>query len=90
MASFETESIEFKSQFSEKIYKEVIAFANTDGGILYIGIDNEGNAVGLDNVDQEYTRITNGIRDAIQPDVTMFVRYSIQENKVVRITVSEG
>ena len=90
MASFETESIEFKSQFTEEIYKEVIAFANTDGGILYIGIDNEGNAVGLDNVDQEYTRITNGIRDAIQPDVTMFVRYSIQENKAVRITVSEG
>ena len=90
MASFETESIEFKSQFTEEIYKEVIAFANTDGGILYIGIDSEGNAVGLDNVDQEYTRITNGIRDAIQPDVTMFVRYSIQENKVVRITVSEG
>ena len=88
--NIETENIEFKSQFTEDIYKEVIAFANTDGGIVYVGVDNNGNAVGLTDVDQEYTRITNGIRDAIMPDVTMFVRFTIQENKVVRITVSEG
>lgn len=88
--NFETENIEFKAGFTEEIYKEVIAFANTDGGVLYIGIDNDGNAVGLDDVDDEYTRITNGIRDTILPDVTMFVKYTIQENKVVRITISEG
>ena len=88
--SFETENIEFKSQFTEEIYKEVIAFANTDGGIVYVGIDNEGNAIGLTDVDSEYTRITNGIRDAIMPDVTMCVKFTIQDNKVVRITVNEG
>lgn len=87
---FETENIEFKSQFTDELYKEVIAFANTDGGVIYIGIDNEGNAVGIDNVDENYTRITNGIRDAIMPDVTMFVKYTIQDNHVVRITVGEG
>lgn len=32
---FETENIEFKRQFTDEIYKEVIAFANTDGGIVY-------------------------------------------------------
>lgn len=88
--NYETENIEFKSSFTEELYKEVIAFANVNGGVIYVGIDNEGNAVGLTNVDDEYTRITNGIRDAIAPDVTMFVRYTIQDNKVVRITVQEG
>ena len=88
--TFETENIEFKSQFTDELYKEVIAFANTDGGVIYIGIDNKGNAVGIDNVDESYTRITNGIRDAIMPDVTMFVKYTIQESRVVRITVGEG
>lgn len=88
--TFETENIEFKLQFTEELYKEVIAFANTDGGVIYIGIDNNGNAVGMDNVDENYTRITNGIRDAILPDVTMFVKYTIQENRVVCITVGEG
>lgn len=87
---FETEEIEFKSCITGDLYKEVIAFANTNGGVIYVGIDDEGNVVGLDNVDEEYTRITNGIRDAIMPDVTMFVRFTLQENKVVRISVSEG
>ena len=88
--TFETENIEFKLQFTDDIYKEVIAFANTDGGVIYIGIDNNGNVAGIDNVDDHYTRITNGIRDAIMPDVTMFVKYTIQDNRVVRITVGEG
>ena len=88
--AFETEKLEFKSRFTEEIYKEVIAFANTDGGILYVGVDDEGNVIGLTDVDNEFTRITNGIRDAIMPDVTMFVQFTLQDNKVVRITVSEG
>ena len=87
---YETENTEFKAQFTEDIYKEVIAFANTDGGVICVGIDNDGNAVGLAEPDKEYTRITNGIRDAIRPDVTMFVRFVIQENRVVRIAVGEG
>ena len=87
---FETENIEFKRQFTDEIYKEVIAFANTDGGIVYVGIDDDGNAVGLEDVDAEYVRITNGIHDAIRPDVTMFIKYTRQENGVISIKVGEG
>ena len=87
---YESERIEYKSQMLEDLYKEVIAFANTAGGVIYIGIDNEGNLTGIDDVDETYTRLTNGIRDAIAPDVTMFVRYVLQDNKVIRIEVGEG
>ena len=81
---YENERMEYKSQLTEDIYKEVIAFTNTDGGVIYIGIDDQGNVTGIDNVDETYTRLTNGIRDAIQPDVTMFVRYVLQENKEMK------
>lgn len=87
---FESENTEFKAKLSDEIYKEVIAFANTDGGTIYIGVDDKGNVIGLENVDDSYTRLTNGIRDAIQPDVTMFIRYVLQEDKVIRIEVGEG
>lgn len=87
---YESERIEYKSQLVDDIYKEVITFANTDGGVIYIGIDNKGNLVGVDNIDETYTRLTNGIRDAIAPDVTMFVRYVLQDNKVIQIEVNEG
>ena len=87
---FENETTEFKSQVTDSLYKEVIAFANTDGGILYIGIDDNGNTVGIDNIDENYTRITNGIRDTIAPDITMFVKYTLQNDNIVKITVAEG
>ena len=87
---YESERIEYKSQMIDDIYKEVIAFANTDGGTIYIGVDDKGNLTGIDDVDETYTRLTNGIRDAIAPDVTMFVRYVLQENNVIQIEVGEG
>ncbi len=87
---YESERMEYKSQMTDDIYKEVIAFANTDGGVIYIGIDDKGNLTGIDNVDETYTRLTNGIRDAIVPDVTMFVHYILQDNNVIRIEVGEG
>lgn len=58
--------------------------------MIYVGIDDQGSVVGIENVDESYTRLTNGIRDAIQPDVTMFVCYVLQEDKVIWIEVGEG
>ena len=87
---YESERIEYKSQMSDDIYKAVIAFANTGGGVLYLGADDQGNPAGSGDVDETYTRLTNGIRDAIAPDVTMFVRYVLQENGVIRVEVGEG
>ena len=87
---YESERIEYKSQMVDDIYKEVIAFANTDGGVIYRGIEDKGNRIGIEDVDETYARLTNGIRDAIHPDVTMFVRYVLQDNKVIRIEVGEG
>ena len=45
---YENERMEYKSQLTEDIYKEVIAFTNTDGGVIYIGIDDQGNVTGID------------------------------------------
>lgn len=87
---YESERIEYKSQMVDDLYKEIIAFANTEGGMIYIGIDDKGNPIGIEDVDDTYTRLTNGIRDAILPDITMFVRYALQENKVIQVEVGEG
>ena len=87
---YESENIEFKQNYVDDIYKEVIAFANTEGGTIYIGVTDRGEPVGLENLDDTYTRITNGIRDAILPDVTIFVKYTLEKNQIIRIEVGEG
>lgn len=87
---FESENAEYKSAAADSIYKSVIAFANTNGGVIYVGYDDNGNAVGIDDVDNVYTRITNTIRDSISPDITMFTKYTMQDNGTILIEVSEG
>lgn len=86
----ECENIEFKLIYTDKLYKEVIAFANSFGGKILIGVDNDGAVEGIPNIDETYNKITNGIRDTINPDITMFIKYSLIENKVIQIEVSEG
>ena len=88
--NYESENIEYKSKFTDEIYKTVIAFANTGGGRLFIGVNDNGKPVGIDDLDDTYTRVTNGIRDAIMPDVTVFVKYSLESEKVIKIEVNEG
>ena len=87
---YESENVEYKRKFMNDIYKEVIAFDNTDGGIIYVGVDDFGNSIGLENIDDIYTKITNGIRDNIYPDVTIFTKYSLLDNRVICIEVNEG
>lgn len=87
---YENESVEFKKILDDDINKEVVAFANSEGGSIYIGIDDKGTEVGIKDVDESYTQLTNIIRDTIVPDVTMFIRYELLANNIIKITVAEG
>lgn len=86
---YESENIEYKSEYVDELYKEVMAFANSQGGIIYVGVDDNGNRIGVADVDATYTKITNSVRDALCPDITMFVKYTLVEN-VIEIEVFEG
>lgn len=47
----ESETIELKEKFIDDIKKEIIAFANCDGGKLYIGVRDAGTTIGVDDPD---------------------------------------
>lgn len=89
----ESETVELKSVVVADICKEVIAFANTKGGILYVGIEDDGTVAGVDNADQATLQINNMVRDSIKPDVTMFVRYetlAVDGKNIIAVTVQKG
>lgn len=75
----ETEKVEFKRELNESIKKELIAFANTNGGEIYIGIDDDGKVIGLDNAKQDLESVSNSIRDSIKPDLTLITSAKIVE-----------
>ena len=77
----ESETVELKSIVVDDIKKEIIAFANCEGGKLYIGVQDDGTVVGLDDPDGVALQISNMVRDAIKPDLTMFLHYkTLNEN----------
>ena len=84
---------ELKREFTDDLKKEIIAFANSDGGNIYIGINDEGEVIGIKDVDQEMTRISNMVRDSIKPDLTMLVEYKIKRIKdknIIKLGISAG
>ena len=89
----ESETIELKEVVVDEIKKEIIAFANCDGGKLYIGVQDDGTVVGVDNPDGVSLQISNMVRDAIKPDVTMFLHYKTIEESgkaIVAVDIQRG
>ena len=46
----ESQNIEYKESWRDEYLKWVCGFANAQGGTIYIGIDDTGNIVGVQNV----------------------------------------
>lgn len=66
----EGKTLEFKenTKFLQKIVQTIVAFANTAGGTLVIGIkDKTKDVIGLANVLEEEERIANAIADSVSP-----------------------
>ena len=89
----ESETVELKSIVVDDIKKEIIAFANCEGGKLYIGVQDDGTVIGLDDPDGAALQISNMIRDAIKPDLTMFLHYrTLNEDgkQIVVVDIQQG
>lgn len=89
----ETETVELKSIVLDDIKKEIIAFANCDGGTIYVGVADDGTVFGVENADKCALQISNMVRDAVKPDVTMFIHYEtlVYEGKdVVAVNIQRG
>lgn len=94
MTNTETNRIENKEQLNEDFEQEVIAFLNyKEGGIIYVGINKNGQVVGVDNIDLTQLQIKDRIKNNIQPstlglfDVTV---ETIDNKEVIKVIISSG
>ena len=94
MQNTETNRIENKEQLNEDFEQEVIAFLNyKEGGIIYVGINKNGQVVGVEDVDLTQLQIKDRIKNNIQPstlglfDVTV---ETIDNKEVIKVIISSG
>lgn len=90
----ETNRIEYKRELSDGLEKEVIAFLNyREGGIIYIGIDKDGNTYGLADSDSDQLKIKDRLKNNIRPSALgLFDIVSEERNSknILKIIVASG
>ena len=89
----ETETVELKSIVLDDIKKEIIAFANCNGGTVYVGVADDGTVLGVENADECALQISNMVRDAVKPDITLFIHYETLDcegKAVVAVNIQRG
>ena len=93
MKYVESPQLELKEQINGSFKKEIIAFANTDGGEIYVGIARDGSITGIADPESEMEKIGNMIRDGIKPDLTAYTSIERVEDdgkNLIRVSVTRG
>ncbi len=90
----ESNRIEFKRELNDKLEREIVAFLNyQEGGALYLGIDDNGVAVGVSEIDSTQLKVIDRIKNNILPSTLgLFdvIIETIAGKEVVKILVSSG
>ena len=82
----EKQNIEWKAAWKDEYLQWICGFANANGGSLYIGVDDNGQVIGVANAKRLLEDLPNKIRDTmgIVADINLLKK---QEKEYVEITV---
>ena len=90
----ETNRIELKQQLTDSLEKEVIAFLNyAAGGLIYIGIDKQGVAIGIPDFDGDQLKIKDRLKHNIAPSCMGLFDVVSEKNNgldIIKIVVASG
>lgn len=89
----ENSSIEYKAKLTDGLEKEVVAFLNKDGGQLYIGVNDNGQGIGLNDTNSDMLKIKDRLNNNISPScLSLFNMVSEvwDGHEVIKITLDSG
>lgn len=93
MDLYESNKIEFKVKFTDQIVKELVAFLNTDGGQIFVGINDHGEVVGASEIDKTLRNISDVISSQIEPSPLELISCEIKTMEglpVIVINIKRG
>ena len=65
LIKIESNNVEFKERWQDDYLKWICGFANTQGGVLYVGISDNGDICGVENPKKLMEDIPNKVRDLL-------------------------
>ena len=89
----ESEIVELKEKLIDEIKNEIVAFLNTNGGTIYVGVKDDGTIAPI--VDQKErdiidVKVANWIQEAIYPIPSGFIKYCFNKENVLVIEIKRG
>ncbi|MGN1268907.1 MAG: RNA-binding domain-containing protein [Candidatus Aphodocola sp.] len=85
---------EFKVKLTDKFEEEVISFLNTNGGNIYLGVNDKGDIVGINgNIDLLQRTIKDRIKDNIMPSTLGLYDVIVLEKdnkKYIKVIIAKG
>ncbi len=82
-----------REYYTSGIIDEVVAFANGEGGVVYIGIREDNAVVGIADPEAEAAHAAHDIVGSVQPDISPILQVrtvQLQGRDVVAIMVGKG
>ena len=89
----ENSGIEFKTSDvkANSIAKEIVGFANTGGGVILIGVNDNSEIIGIDNIKNSEEWLTNICRENIIPPINCHTEIiNINNKNILFIKVPKG
>lgn len=89
----ESFTVELKQEINADFKKEIIAFANSEGGEIYMGVAKDGSVVGVDDSEKVVEQIGNMIRDGIRPDLSAYTSIAAVNDEgktIIKVNVLRG
>lgn len=77
MKYIESEKTELKERFTDGICRSTVAFLNSDGGQIFIGVDDSGNVVGVDDIDSTLKKLSDMLTMQIEPNPQEIVNINL-------------
>lgn len=85
---------EFKIKLTDKFEEEVISFLNTNGGNIYIGVNDKGDIIGINgNIDLLQRTIKDRIKDNIMPSTLGLydvIALEKDNKKYIKVIIARG
>jgi len=86
----ENQTTEFKSSFQKEVIESVVAFSNSYGGKVFIGVDDNGDILGLDINEETIQNYINTIKQNTQPNLIVDIdSFDIEEKTILIVEVKE-
>lgn len=85
----ETKTLEFKESLTNSFLKTVSAYANYGSGEVLFGVNDEGDVVGIEDLDGTRLAIENKINDSVSPNPDYYLDVD-EDARTITLTVREG